>query len=42
LHLHADGVFGPHTKRAVARFQRHHHLRGTGVVTAGTWKALHL
>ena len=41
LHVHADGVFGPRTKRAVARFQRRHHLRATGVVNARTWRALH-
>lgn len=40
LHLHADGVYGPRTKRAVARFQRRHHLRATGVVNVRTWRAL--
>lgn len=42
LHITADGVFGPKTRRAVARFQRSHHLRVTGVVNSATWKALHL
>src|SRR3954449_8035026 len=37
LHLHADGVFGAGTKRAVKRFQRSHHLRADGVVGAATW-----
>ena len=41
LHVHADGVFGPRTKRAVARFQRRHHLAATGVVNHRTWRALH-
>ena len=41
LHVHADGVFGPRTKRAVVRFQRRHHLAATGVVNARTWRALH-
>ena len=40
LHVHADGVFGPRTKRAVARFQRRHHLRATGVVNPRTWRRL--
>jgi peptidoglycan hydrolase-like protein with peptidoglycan-binding domain len=40
LHLHADGVFGPGTKRAVKRFQRSHHLRADGVVGAATWRAI--
>ena len=41
LHVHADGVFGPRTKRAVARFQRRHHLRASGVVNHRTWLKLH-
>lgn len=41
VHVHADGVFGPRTKRAVARFQRNHHLRATGVVNHRTWLKLH-
>src|SRR3954454_14989716 len=40
LHLHADGVFGPDTKRAVKRFQRSHHLHADGVVGSATWRAL--
>ena len=35
LHLHADGVFGPGTKRAVKRFQRSHRLHADGIVGAG-------
>ena len=41
LHIRADGVFGPRTKRAVVRFQRRHHLRATGVVNHRTWLKLH-
>lgn len=41
LHVRADGIFGHHTKRAVARFQRRHHMRVTGVVGPGTWRRLH-
>jgi lysozyme family protein len=40
LHLHADGIFGPGTKRAVKRFQRSHHLRADGIVGTATWRAL--
>jgi cell wall-associated NlpC family hydrolase len=40
LHLRADGVFGPQTKRAVVTFQRRHHLSADGVVGARTWWAL--
>jgi hypothetical protein len=40
LHLHADGIFGPGTKRAVKRFQRSHHLHADGIVGAATWRAL--
>lgn len=40
LHLHADGVFGPGTKRAVSRFQRSRHLHADGVVGAATWRAI--
>ena len=42
LHVTADGIFGPKTRRAVVWFQRHHHLRANGVVGASTWRALHL
>jgi len=41
LHLRpADGVFGPGTRRAVKRFQRHHDIRADGVVGAGTWSMI--
>jgi uncharacterized protein YkwD len=40
LHVHADGVFGPRTKRAVVRFQHRHHLRANGVVGPRTWRTL--
>jgi cell wall-associated NlpC family hydrolase len=40
LHVHADGVFGPGTKRAVKRFQRSHHLHADGVVGSATWRAI--
>src|SRR3954469_11915518 len=40
LHLHADGIFGPGTKRAVKRSQRSRHLHADGVVGAATWRAL--
>jgi hypothetical protein len=42
VHVAADGVFGPKTRRAVIRFQRSHHLHANGVVGPATWKALHL
>jgi cell wall-associated NlpC family hydrolase len=35
-----DGIFGPHTKRAVKHFQRHHHLLTDGQVGPHTWRAL--
>jgi peptidoglycan hydrolase-like protein with peptidoglycan-binding domain len=34
------GTFGAATVRAVARWQRAHHLHGSGVVTIPTWRAL--
>jgi hypothetical protein len=40
LHLHADGVFGPTTERAVKRFQRRHGLTADGVVGSDTRRAL--
>jgi peptidoglycan hydrolase-like protein with peptidoglycan-binding domain len=36
LGVHADGVFGSRTKRAVMRFQRRHHLTVDGVVGPAT------
>src|SRR3954465_11125702 len=40
LGLHAGGVFGPATKRAVKRFQRSHGLTADGIVGPATWRAL--
>jgi peptidoglycan hydrolase-like protein with peptidoglycan-binding domain len=38
--LVVDGSFGAKTKAAVIAFQHSHHLPASGVVRAGTWKAL--
>jgi peptidoglycan hydrolase-like protein with peptidoglycan-binding domain len=38
--VHADGVYGPRTQRALVTFQRRHHLRPDGVVGSRTWRAL--
>jgi Putative peptidoglycan binding domain len=40
LHVHADGVFGRGTVRAVKRFQRRHGLHADGVVGGSTWRML--
>lgn len=40
LHLPVTRHFGPRTVHRVKRFQRHHHLRATGVVRRSTWRAL--
>ncbi len=42
LHLSADGIYGPGTKKVVERFQRSHHLTADGIVGPATWKALHI
>jgi cell wall-associated NlpC family hydrolase len=42
LHLEADGVFGPRTKRALKRFQRRHDLTPDGVLGPATYRALGL
>jgi peptidoglycan hydrolase-like protein with peptidoglycan-binding domain len=40
LHITADGIYGPQTRSAVSSFQRHHHIKVTGRVTASTLAAL--
>jgi peptidoglycan hydrolase-like protein with peptidoglycan-binding domain len=40
LGVHADGIFGSGTKRAVKRFQRSHGLTADGIVGPATWAAL--
>ncbi|MCU1677476.1 MAG: peptidase family [Frankiales bacterium] len=40
LGVHADGEFGPITRRAVIAFQSRHRLAATGVVNTATWNAL--
>jgi len=40
LHITSDGIYGPQTKAAVETFQRRHHLKVTGRVTAQTLAAL--
>jgi cell wall-associated NlpC family hydrolase len=42
LHLDADGVFGPRTKRAVKRFQRRHDLTPDGILGPATYRAMGL
>jgi len=42
LHLTADGIYGPQTRRAVRRFQKRRHLAVTGRLTARTLSALHV
>jgi len=37
-----DGVLGPETRRAIARYQRSHGLRVTGSLTPGTLQALEM
>ncbi|HEX2084193.1 MAG TPA: peptidoglycan-binding protein [Solirubrobacteraceae bacterium] len=41
LHVHADGIFGSGTKRALKRFQRSRGLAADGIAGPATWAALH-
>jgi peptidoglycan hydrolase-like protein with peptidoglycan-binding domain len=38
----ADGIYGRHTKAAVMRWQKRHHYRVNGIVTAATRRAMHI
>lgn len=40
LGVHADGIFGPGTKKALRTFQARHHLHADGVAGPATWSAL--
>jgi peptidoglycan hydrolase-like protein with peptidoglycan-binding domain len=40
LGVHADGIFGPGTKKALRKFQARHGLHVDGVAGPATWKAL--
>jgi hypothetical protein len=40
LHVHADGVFGKGTVRALKRFQRRRGMKADGVAGPATWRAL--
>ncbi len=42
VHVHADGVFGKKTKKAVKRFQKRKGLTADGIVGPRTFKALGL
>ena len=40
LGVHADGIFGPGTKKALRKFQARHGLHVDGVAGPATWKAI--